>query len=99
MNNVSQHDLTAFTQRELGIALNEIDRDRGALSAEAVNAEKELAKALVILVYDSKNAAAKAERITWRARLKAIGYQLKDLRERQSAIQSVIKLQGTTGGI
>lgn len=99
MSDVSQRDLTALTERELGIKLNEIDHDRSELTTEAIECEKALAKASVTLIYDPKNQAAKAERITQRAALKAIGHRLRDLRESQSAIQSIIKLQGTTGGI
>jgi hypothetical protein len=99
MYDVAQGDLTALSARDLGLLLNEIDSDMELIAPQQVEAEKALAKAETILLYDSENKSAKADRIRERAALKALGHQARALRMRQSRIQSILKSLAMTGGL
>jgi hypothetical protein len=91
MNDVAPGDLTVLSARELGLLLNEIDRDMELIAPQQVEAEKALARAETVLLFEPDNKSAKADRIRERGSLKALGHQARALRMRQSRIQSILK--------
>lgn len=91
MTDVAVGDLTTLSARDLGLLLNEIDRDMDKIAPQQVEAEKALARAETVLLFEPDNKSAKADRIRERAALKALGHQARASRMRQSRIQSILR--------
>lgn len=92
-------DLTTLGARELGVLLNDIDTAMDSVTPRMIEAEKALSRAEVTLIYKPKDEAARAERITQRALLKALTHETRHYKLRQSRIQSLLRSLAIQGGL